>query len=254
MTDPTGRFSSRVEQYVQYRPGYPLAVIELLEHEWGLSERWDIADVGSGPGNLSGIFLSRGCTVTGVEPNLEMRAAGERLLGDHPNFTSVDGTAEATTLPDASVDAVVAGQAFHWFAPEAARREFARILRPPRRVALMWNERRLDASPFLVAYENLLLTYGTDYARVQHRDAADATKRTRFFGPNGYALATFDNQQMFDLPALRGRLLSSSYTPEPGQAGHDAMLADLAAIFATHQRDGVVAFEYDTRVYYGELS
>lgn len=254
MTDPTERFSSRVARYVRYRPSYPPAVVDLLAREWGVSERWVVADVGSGPGNLSRLFLDRGPAVIGVEPNAEMRAAGEQLLGDEPRFTSVAGTAEATTLPAGSVDLVVAGQAFHWFMPEAARREFARILRPPRRVALIWNERRLDGTPFLAAYERLLLTYGTDYADVRHGTASETTVLAPFFEPGDYRLATFDNQQIFDLPALRGRLLSSSYTPEAGQSGYDAMLAELAAIFAAHQTDGVVAFEYDTTVYYGELS
>jgi SAM-dependent methyltransferase len=254
MNDLTERFSSRVEQYVRYRPDYPPAVVDRLTREWGLASGWPVADVDSGPGNLSRLFLERGCAVTGVEPNAEMRAAGERLLGDEPRFTSVAGTAEATTLPDESVDLVVAGQAFHWFEPEATRREFTRVLRPPRRVALIWNERRLNSTPFLVAYEHLLLTYGTDYTDMRHGSAVETTVLAPFFGLDGYARSTFDNQQIFDLPALRGRLLSSSYTPEPRQPGYDAMLAELAAIFAAHQSDGVVAFAYDTNVYYGVLS
>ncbi len=251
MSDPTRRFSTRVGDYVRYRPSYPPAVIELLRRECGLTPGWTVADIGSGPGNLTRLFLEHGNRVYGVEPNREMRDAGEGLLGRYPGFTSVDGTAEATNLPDGSVELVAAGQAFHWFERDRARQEFRRILEPPRWVALIWNERRVAVTPFLEAYERLLETYGTDYAEVRHRDAADATALDAFFGPGGYGRASFENIQMFDLEGLRGRLLSSSYAPLSGQPGHGEMLDELRRIFEAHREGGAVAFEYDTNVYYG---
>src|SRR5437764_1020077 len=130
MRDPTQRFSTRVDNYVKYRPGYPPAIVGLLEAECGLTPESVVADIGAGTGLLAELWLRHGNPVCGVEPNREMREAGARLLAAYPAFTSVDGTAEATTLPDQSVDFVTAGQAFHWFEPVAARREFARILRP----------------------------------------------------------------------------------------------------------------------------
>jgi len=246
MDDPTRRFSNRVDNYIRYRPSYPAAVLDPLRQR-GLTAEWVIADIGSGPGNLTRLFLDNGNPVYGVEPNTEMRQAGERLLQDYPAFTSVEGTAEATTLPDDSVDLVVAGQAFH---------EFERILKPPRLVALMWNERRLASTPFLAAYEQLLREYGTDYEQVQHRavaDAADTAALREFFAPHGYELASFTNEQVFDFEGLRGRLLSSSYAPMAGQPGHDAMLEALRSLFDAHQAYGVVTLEYDTRVYDGRL-
>lgn len=253
MIDPIQRFSSRVDNYIRYRPSYPTGILGLLERECGLTPEWVVADVGAGPGNLTRLFLDNGNPVVGVEPNREMREAGERLLRGYPAYTSVAGTAEATTLADASVDLVTAGQAFHWFDQARAREEFARILKEPRWVALVWNERRVEATPFLAAYERLVLAYGTDYAQIGHRDAADDTALERFFAPNGYRRATFENRQTFDYEGLQGRLLSSSYAPEAGQRGHDAMLRDLRALFNTYQEDGTVAFEYDTSVYYGRI-
>ena len=185
-----------------------------------------------------------------------MRQAGERLLRGYPGFTSVEGTAEATTLADDSVDLVVAGQAFHWFDHRRARSEFERILRPPRRVALVWNERQLASTPFLAAYERLLQEYGTDYEQVRHRaaaDAADTAALREFFAPHGYEMAAFTNRQVFDFEGLHGRLLSSSYAPVAGQPGHDAMLQALRSLFEEHQTDGVVTLEYDTRVYDGRI-
>jgi len=193
MTDPTKRFSNRVENYIKYRPGYPTAVIDLLKCECGLSEDSIIADVGSGTGILSELFLPLGILVYGVEPNQDMRNAAERLLKNYPDFTSINGKAEATTLPENGVDFVVAGQAFHWFDGRAARDEFHRILKPRGWVVLIWNERHLDSTPFLRAYEELLLEFGTDYEQLRHENA---DKRiASFFAPEEFKLASFENLQ-----------------------------------------------------------
>ncbi|MDP8950409.1 MAG: class I SAM-dependent methyltransferase [Actinomycetota bacterium] len=161
-SDPTQRFTNRVDHYVKYRPSYPRAALDLLKTECGLTSASLVADVGSGTGILSELFLENGNRVFGIEPNERMRETGERRLGRHPRFTSVAGTAEATTLDGDSVDFVVAGQAFHWFDPERARAEFSRILKPGGWVALVWNLRRKDATPFLAAYERLLEVYRTN--------------------------------------------------------------------------------------------
>jgi SAM-dependent methyltransferase len=253
MTDPTRRFSSRVDNYAKYRPGYPPAVRELLETECGLRSDMLIADIGSGTGLLAQVFLANGNRVFGVEPNREMREAGERLLQEAPGFTSVDGTAEATTLPSQSIDMITAGQAFHWFDRARVRAEFERILKPGGWVVLVWNDRRTASTPFLAAYERLLETYATDYAQVNHKQIDQATIAA-FFAPGAANIRKFENRQLFDFDGLKGRLLSSSYTPEPGHPNHQPMLDALGAIFDAHQANGQVAFEYDTTVYYGKLS
>lgn len=253
MMDPTKRFSSRVENYARYRPSYPRAVLDLLTAECGLTGASVIADVGSGTGFLSELFLENGNRVFGIEPNKEMREAGESLLKDYARFTSVAATAEATTLGDRSVDFVTAGQAFHWFDRGQARAEFARILKPEGWVVLVWNERRTEATPFLEAYERLLLTYGTDYETITHKNIG-AGELGAFFEPGAFEVGTFENRQVFDLDGLKGRLLSSSFVPDRGHPDHDAMLEELGAIFDAHQENGTVTFEYETKVYYGHLS
>jgi SAM-dependent methyltransferase len=237
---------------MKYRPGYPRAVVELLAEECGLTPAAVVADVGSGTGKLSELFLSGGNRVYGVEPNREMREAGERLLSAYENFVSVEGRAEATTLPDESVDFVVAGQALHWFDTEGARREFARILRPGGWAVAVWNDRRTGGTPFLEEYERLLLEYGTDYREVSVKYAEEEMLR-KFFGPPGYREKSFENRQVFDFEGLWGRLVSSSYSPEPGHPNFEPMMRELAAVFERHQRDGRVAFDYDTKVFYGQL-
>ena len=250
--DPTGRFSTRVADYVKYRPGYPVGVLRLLEEECGLDSTSVVADVGSGTGLLSELFLKNGNRVYGVEPNREMREAGERLLAAYPNFVSVEGRAEETTLESGSVDFVTAGQAFHWFDPPRARREFARILRPDGWVVLVWNDRRTEGTPFLEDYERLLLEYGTDYAEVSARYMEESALST-LFGATEPRTATFDNEQVFDLEALRGRLTSSSYSPEPGHPDFDPLMRELESLFRRHERDGRVVVAYDTKVFYGRL-
>lgn len=252
MRDATERFSTRVENYVKYRPGYPQSVIELLKDECGLTPSFVIADIGSGTGILSELFLKNGNTVYGVEPNREMREAGERLLGEYGSFRSVDGTAEETTLDEESVDFVTAGQAFHWFDRARARREFLRILKPPGWTAFLWNERRTDTTQFLIDYERMLIRYGTDYQSVNHTNIDDNVIRD-FFAPADFRLKIFETRQVFDFESLRGRLLSSSYVPEEDEPGYVPMHRELERIFQAHETGGEVAFEYDTKIYYGQL-
>jgi SAM-dependent methyltransferase len=248
--NPTTRFSNRVENYVRYRPGYPDEIVTLLQHECGLTKDSVIADIGSGTGKLAELFLKSGCHVFGVEPNKEMREAGERM--DYPNFTSVDASAETTTLSSHGIDFVTAGQAFHWFDLDRCRAEFVRILKPGGWVVIIWNDRRDDTTPFLVAYENLLGKFGTDYAQAHHRRADKPEVIRAFYGIEP-RFKNLHNVQHFDFEGLKGRLLSSSYAPVEGQPKHEEMLSELRRLFDAHQRDGMVAFEYDTHVYYGRL-
>jgi len=244
--DPTQRFSSRVEDYALYRPSYPGGVAGLLARECGLTASSRIADIGSGTGLLARLFLDFGCEVWGVEPNREMRRSGERLLMDRDRFHSVDGCAEATTLPGRSVDFVTAGQAFHWFDPERARAEFRRILRPAGWVVLVWNE-RLRVPGFMTGYEDLVARYGPEHSRVE------AHELTRFFGGAERRLEKLPNQQQFDLEGLRGRFLSSSYAPTPGTPGYGPLIEELGCLFSEHQVDGRVTLLYETEVYFGTL-
>ena len=253
MNDPKLRFSRRVENYIRYRPTYPEAIIEVLREDCRLTGDSVIADIGSGTGILAELFLRNGNLVFGVEPNGPMREAGERLLRQYPRFRSVAGTAESTTLEDRSVDFVTAGQAFHWFDRERARGEFLRILKPEGWVVLIWNDRRTRSTPFLRAYERLLLTDGPDYEVVNHVQV-DEVVLAAFFESTGFKTKVFDNEQVFDYEGLEGRLLSSSYIPEAGHPRHTAMLDELRAIFAAHEENGRVTVEYDTRMYYGRLA
>jgi SAM-dependent methyltransferase len=251
MSQSVERFSSRVENYVKYRPNYPSDIIPFLKSESVLTDRSLIADIGSGTGKLTELLLQNGNTVFGVEPNQGMRAAAERILQHYSNFRSLDGTAEQTTLADSSIDLITAGQAFHWFNPSLARIEATRILRPDAWAVLIWNDRKLQSTPFLEAYEALLLKYGTDYKDVRHDKATEAINE--FFAPDEFKLRVFPNKQIFDFDGLKGRVQSSSYTPEPTHPDFPEMIQELDVIFRNHEKDGHVVFEYDTKVFYGQV-
>lgn len=244
------RFSNRVADYVRYRPGYPPQLILVLGEHAGLHPGARVADIGSGTGISSRQLLQAGCEVFAVEPNGDMRHAAEGQSKDSPMFHSIAASAEATTLPDHSMDVVFAAQAFHWFDVPRTRAEFSRILKPGGHIALAWNVRQTDSTPFLRDYEALLKTYATDYARVRHENVNDEVLRG-FFVPGSYQKHSLPNAQQFDFEGLRGRLLSSSYAPAAGQPGHEAMLAELRRIFDVHQQAGMVDLLYDTEIHVG---
>ena len=247
--DSKERFSSRVENYVRFRPGYPPEVVEVLKNDCGLRRDSIVADIASGTGIFTRLLLENGNRVFGVEPNADMRRAGEEYLAKYPTFSSIDGTAETTGLPEHSIDLATAAQAAHWFDREKALREFQRILKPGGYVVLLWNDRRLVATAFDRDYEQMILQYGTDYTDVNRFSKAAA----QFFGGFRCEQRVLPNFQDFDYAGLEGRLLSSSYAPQAGDPSHGPMLAELRRIFDAYQSGGKIRMEYDTKLYFGQL-
>jgi len=251
--DATKRFGKRVEYYIKYRPGYPLELLHFLQRELKLEPDSVVADIGSGTGISSELFLRAGYTVYGIEPNAEMRRAAElQLSASYSNFMSVDGKAEATGLPEHAIDLIVAGQAFHWFDRQLTRKEILRIQKPSASVALIWNDRRQDTS-FANRYENLLRIYAVDYDVVDHR-LITPEALTEFFGGSHFGFRMFENIQRFDFISLQGRVLSCSYMPMQQEPGFEEMIKDLSELFDTFQENGTVTMAYNTIVYYGKLA
>jgi SAM-dependent methyltransferase len=248
MVDSVARFSDRVADYVRYRPDYPVEVVGYLADAVRLVPEWTIADIGCGPGISSRNFLENGNRVIGVEPNEAMRSAAAEYLAGYDRFTCVAGRSDDTGLDDASVDMVLAAQAFHWFDQEATRREFDRILPPGGPVVLMWNLRREEGTTFLVEYEALIRRYGTDYVAIRHADITDDDVRT-FLGDD-MIKRSFDNKQVLDFDGLKGRLLSSSYVPNAGHPAFEAMVDDLRRLFDKHAVADRIELLYDTVVYH----
>jgi SAM-dependent methyltransferase len=240
---PLTRFSNRVADYVRCRPSYPPGVLDAIERTGGPLERSAVADIGSGTGISSELLLERGATVYAVEPNAEMRAAAEMKLSGNPRFHSVAAPAEATPLADASVDGILAAQSFHWFRFEEARREFQRILKPLGWIAIVWNDRQRESTPFLAEYEAFLRQWSVDYGQVDSRRIGREAIE-RFCAPREVRSFNFPHSQKFNWEGLVGRHRSSSYALAPGDPRYEASLASLRAIYDRHAEGGLVRFDY----------
>jgi len=252
MTGSTQRFSNRVDNYTKYRPGYPPEVIQKLRDAGNLSSRSVIADVGSGTGIFTRLLLEEDYTVYAVEPNQPMREVADRDLSSNPKYHSVSGTAEATTLAKNSVNMIVCAQAFHWFDAQKTQVEFARIIKPGGKVALIWNNRQIEVDEFAINYELLLREQGSDYNRVNHQNLT-AADFSAFFKNGDYELNRYYNQQVFDEAGLIGRAFSSSYVPAQETPDGQSFLTALKELFNRHQENGKVTVWYQTEVYLGEV-
>jgi ubiquinone/menaquinone biosynthesis C-methylase UbiE len=254
MTDPKERFSSRVDDYVRYRPTYPAALFEWLGAKGCFGAGRVVVDVGSGTGILTRGLLEagEGARVLGVEPNAAMRAAAEKALADRPLFESIDASAEATGLPDTIADLVIAAQAFHWFDAPRTRVEFMRILRPSGFVALVWNQRRDSAVNR--DYLEMLERFAPEYALVRESERSSEDKMRAFFAPVVPRMEKFDNEQRLDEGGFLGRLLSSSYVPPAEHPLNAPILARAAQIFRERSSGGRVTIAYDTIVWWGRLA
>ena len=250
--DPTQRFGARAKAYARARPGYPDAVVAALAQALPLAAGSTVVDLGCGTGLSSEAFLRAGFRVIGIEPNEAMRAQAAQLSAAYPGFVVLAARAEATTIPEASADLVIAAQAFHWFDVAAARLEALRILRRPPRAALLWNDRRAEGSEFARGYEELLLRFGTDYREVQRRHA-QTEHIAQFFGGAHWHTLRVAHTTPLDFEALADRLNSASYVPPAGDARYGPMMQSLRELFRATERDGRVQMEFETRVHYGEM-
>ncbi len=253
MLPPTERFSDRVSDYVRARPSYPEHVISLLEEKCGLDSDSFVADIGCGTGMFTQQLLTIGCLVVGIEPNELMLQAAIDNLCDHEQFLAVDGSGESTGLADHCVDLITVAQAFHWLNPSDARKEFHRILKPKGWVALVWNERKSSGSQFLEGYEMVLKDFAPEYAQVNHRNNS-ADDILGWFQNSGARVYSFENNQLIDLNGLLGRAFSSSYVPAAGTMGRGLIEQELTNLFIRTNENGLVSFEYETKVFIGQLT
>jgi SAM-dependent methyltransferase len=253
LPNPTDRFTGRVESYRRFRPTYPPAIVDLLRRECALNSGSTIADIAAGTGILTELLLAEGFTVTAIEPNEEMRAACAALKPQYPKLKILAGTAEATGLPNHSIDLITVAQAMHWFDLDKTRAEFVRILRPGGWCAILYNHRRRSGDAFHDGYEQLLINYGVDYREVQRQHIPEE-KIAAFFAPSEMKRVVVLNPQTFDFEALEGRILSSSYMPQSGHPRFEAMRAATERLFSENERNGKVTLQQDCLVSYGRFS
>jgi ubiquinone/menaquinone biosynthesis C-methylase UbiE len=227
MKNPKEIFSDRVQNYLAYRPGYTSVLLDVLRAECSFRNESVIADIGSGTGLLTELFLKNGNAVFGVEPNIKMRKSGENRLKAFPRFVSVAGSAEATTLERQSVDFVTAGQAFHWFDPAQTKQECMRILKPKAWVVVVYNVLRTD-TPFLAAYQQFYDTYLVN----PNVEGEEIDNYAPFFGKGNFTQKQIEGvSQKFDLTGLIGRVLSRANTPEETSPRYVQMIDELETLF-----------------------
>ncbi|CAH2714847.1 hypothetical protein BACCIP111895_02023 [Neobacillus rhizosphaerae] len=241
--NPKGRFSNRVENYGKYRPNYPNNIIKFLNTNTSFTKESIIADIGSGTGISSKLFLDNGNKVYGVEPNEDMRRAGERYLYNYTNFYSIDASSECTKLESESIDVIVCGQAFHWFEPETTKKEFLRILKPDGFVVIINNRRKLG-SEFMNRYAELISKYSeSDVSKPLHTNLSDVVDSKTIYKE------VFDNPQIFNFERLQGDLISYSYIPSEEKTIFSTMISEFKLLFDKHNKNGRVIFDYETVLY-----
>ncbi|GAB4581739.1 MAG: class I SAM-dependent methyltransferase [Anaerolineales bacterium] len=253
MTDTYSHYSRTVEYYSRYRPRYPQALIPWLTAECGLAPGHVIADIGSGTGQMTELFLQHGHPVYAVEPNPDMRRVAENELAAYPQLTSLDATAEATAIPDHCVDLITVGNAFHWFDYARTREEFLRILKPGGWVVLAWNLERAS-SPFGRAFEAF---WQKHIDPNEHFTPASERKLpayiAQFFGEGGFKQHSLDNVQVCDFDALLGVTLSTLKAPQASEPRFAPMAEALQGIFEEFEEAGRVRLEYDTALVWGRV-
>jgi SAM-dependent methyltransferase len=239
------RFSNKVAEYAASRPDYPAALIDDLSQ----LKPAQIADVGAGTGILTRMLLDRGLSVIAVEPNAAMQAAADAALKKYPLYQSVAGSAEATTLEDASVDLITAAQAFHWFDIEAARAECLRILKPHGEVALIWNDRVLT-DPLQADLEQVFSDFGGEKRRtvLAHEDRSSVPK---FFRSGSMRTQTCPHEHRLDQSGLVSLALSRSYMPTRDTPEATRVTKVVSELFQRRQTMGFVTVRYQTVVSLG---
>jgi len=239
------RFTSRVSDYAQARPSYPLDSIKYLLNK-GINKNSVIADIGSGTGILSKLLINEVKEIYLIEPNDEMREYSKTYLSQNDNCTFINANAENTTLKDHSIDAIVVAQAFHWFDIEKCKIEFKRILKPYANIFLIWNN-RLTNTPFLQKYDQVLKNLSVDYNEVNHQNLS--AKEFGLFFDNNWKKQSFDNFQEFDFEQFVKRVFSSSYTPNKKDKNYSVFYNAIKKLFNEENKNGVVRFDYNTEIY-----
>lgn len=252
MMDSVNRFSTKAARYARYRYGYPPEAIQAIFDISGLTSQAVAADIGAGTGLLTKALVDQVVKVYAIEPNQLMREFAECSLGQHPAFNSVDGRAEATTLPNASIDLIVAGQAIHWFEPLATRMEFQRILKPEGWLAAVFHspmglENYREAIHAVCTPEN-----GWDTTPTPQPQYGDSHTDIYFGIGNGTKLH-FPQTYQEDWEVFIGGMLSDSHAPEDAHPAFPRLVAALRGVFDQYSAGGYIQVPGGTDLVIGQL-
>ena len=249
MNENIQKYSDRAEKYEKSRPEYPTAILNYLL-EYGFGKNSIIADIGSGTGKLSKIFLENGNKVYTVEPNENMRKMADSLFGKYNNYFSMEGTAENTGLLDKSINFITVAQAFHWFDTVKALTEFKRIIKDNGLLILIWNKNNTKTI-FQKEYENIFNSHVSNENEIVHKILSenDIINIYSLFHKKIIIENSIDND--FD-DAIRG-YFSSAYAPKEGTSEYSNIYNKIEILFRKHNINGMVKYNYDTEIYIGGI-
>jgi SAM-dependent methyltransferase len=240
-------FAEAAEAYERGRPGYPPAAVEHLCEVAGIGPGRAVLDLAAGTGKLTRLLAPTGAELVAVEPVEGMRAALARTL---PEVTALAGTAEDVPLPAASVDAVVAGSAFHWFRGDEALAEIHRVLRPGGRLGLLWNVRD-ESVPWVAELTEIMEPHRGAAPGYSSGTWREAFGRTPHFSP--LRRAAFRHVHRLEPEAVAARVASVSFVAALAESDRAAVLASVRALLArdpaTRGRE-VVELPYRTDVHW----
>lgn len=217
-------FQAGAASYEAARPGYPDEAVAVLRDEVRVAPGAAVLDLAAGTGKLTRRLVELGAEVTAVEPVTAMRQQLERVL---PGVSALDGTAEEIPAEDASFDAVVVAQAFHWFDAAAALAEIARVLRPQGRLAILWNERD-EATPWVAEMSRLIRWHERTVSRYQHVDWADVVSGAGRF--TALQETSFGWGQPMTSDLLAERVRSISYIATMPTPERERLAAEVVAL------------------------
>ena len=250
--DSLNRFTTKAVRYDRYRWGYAPESIHHLLDITSLGRQSYVADIGSGTGILTKELVDKVDTIYAVEPNQVMRQIAECHLGQYPAFISVDGKAEATTLPDQSVDLIVVATALHWFEPEPTLQEFRRILKPDGWLAVFFhskiNQDLYQALQTISCEEN-----GWDLTSGRKPIRGDS-HTDYYFGEHQMEKVTFPQIRHENWEAFSGGILSDSHAPEDKNPKFPRFMADLRAVFDQFNTNGMIQIMGGTELMIGKIS
>jgi len=242
---PLNAFSERGADYASYRPGYPSAAIDAILEGLGNPSQLTAADIGAGTGIASRLLAERSVRVMAIEPNASMRQAAEF----HPLVEFSDATAEATSLPEASIDLITSFQAFHWFNPIPTLAEFRRILKPSGRMALIWST--LDKDDEFSAQFDRLVNTSMNQQPTKPRGGLNQLLASSPHFTN-VRRCRFTYKHELDSLGTIGYAQSKSFVPRAGLA-HEQLISDLQKLHARWaDKRGLVSFVHRTNVYLAE--
>ncbi|MBU7592868.1 class I SAM-dependent methyltransferase [Metabacillus halosaccharovorans] len=244
--DHTNRFNGKADTYSKFRPSYPDELITNLITDYNLNERSHIADIGSGTGILTKKLVDFNLKVIAVEPNADMRRIAESQLKDNKLFTSINGTAENTTLNSNIVDFITVAQAFHWFDLQSFKKECQRILKPMGKVMIISNSRVTD-SKIMKDIISIYTKYSPDF--IGFSNGLDDSPETyeEFFFEKEYKFTSYDYPLIYNKQSFIGRHLSASYAPKREDKEYPMFIEELSYIFEKYHNSGFITLPNVTK-------